>query len=213
MKVFCIGFGKTGTDTLHQTASAHGLRSVHDTGWSHLSRDPQFEAHIKQQGMESFRQWLNYDFYSDAWGPRADLLERLFPDSYFLLNTRSLHNWLVSIYNHLARNRSDPLYTGNWKFKPDLPKLRSWISSREEYYGRVLRYFRGRDNFAMINVEADSEDTLRTALQTATGQSIKRLHHANIHKYDAAYQQNIELIEKALALENIPPEQWHRTDL
>ena len=224
-KVFCIGLNKTGTSTLHTTVASHGVRSTHATQWALVSRLKAFEAYVDQHGKpppadhpgsrwgtnEPFHQWQNFDFYSDSLRPRFDLLDRLFPGSFFILNTRSLYGWLTSKYNKAVRNRRDAVRYPIDPAIPDVMEIRQLIVEREEYYRTVFEYFKGRDDFAVVNVEADDESTLLTLLSTVTGRPIKRLVTRHVHKNSAEYERHPAAVEAALERQNIPPDEWYRT--
>lgn len=219
-KVFCIGLNKTGTSALTKTASANRIRSLHhDQWWSLRGQEKakkQVEAfceYVRQHnappslghpGYPIFCHILNYDFFCDGGASYFDAVDLVFENTYYILNTRSLYNWLASRYNHRVRNREHYVQA---------ERIQKWIIQREEYYRKVFNYFDGRDNFAVIDLETDDEADILKILQTATGKPIKRLHSQNVHKVSDDYDPNPAAVEAALTACNIPPAEWHRTRL
>lgn len=217
-KVFCLGFGCTGTTTLHATAMAHGLRCIHDGAWARDTRLPAFADYVRAHkqppppghpGCREFPAWQDYDFYSDGHHANFQLLDELFPDSYFILNTRSRYNWLTSVYNHLMRNRNDPHYDRNWLEEPTAEFMESRLRVRISYHRGVAWYFRKRDNFAVVDVEAEDESRVCEVLQTAIGQPVCRLHTANIHHHSESYEKHPPVVAQALKCCNIAESRWH----
>ena len=90
-KIFFIGLHKTGTTTYHALCKAAGVKSVHKVKWLH-DRETQSE----------------YDCFSDmqdAWdhGKIFDSIRNLthrWPTARFVLNTRPLLDWVVSVLDH-----------------------------------------------------------------------------------------------------------------
>ena len=85
--IFCIGFNKTGTVSLHEAFVQCGLRSFHDKRWIEMVNSGKLP---------------NYDVFSDGDVSQLDLnnLKRMSNNCKFILNTRSLKNWLVSRCKH-----------------------------------------------------------------------------------------------------------------
>ena len=217
-KIFCLGFGCTGTNTLHTTAEAVGLRCLHDGSWARSTWHPGFDKYVEKHSSlppadhpasGEFHAWQDYDFFSDGVVPLFKLLETLFPSSYFILNTRSRYNWLTGMYNHLQRNRSDSDYTGDYIYEPTAEFLHQQLRRRLTYHNWVIRYFKNHGNFATVDVEAQEESEVRAVLQTAIGRSVERLHTTNVHKHSGDYESNPAVVEAALTMCKIPPNEWH----
>lgn len=217
-KVFCLGFGSTGTTTLHATAQAAGLRCLHGNQWTETTRDPIFSDFVKAHnqvppedypGAGGFCKWQDWDFFSDGQRAAFELLDHLFPGSYFILNTRSRYNWLTGIYNHLQRNRSDPDYAGTWLIEPTAAHLYQRMQTRLSYHSRVVNYFKERDNFAVVDVEAQAESQVCEILRTATGRPVENLHTANVYKTDVHYEHDPPVVAEALKRHEFSRDQWH----
>ena len=129
MKVFTIGFNKTGTTSIHAFFMYHGMKSQHDKHWD----------------------FDNYQCFSD--GKHHNGLfksyEQKYPDARFILNTRPLRNWLKSRSKHCyTLNRG----WGGWP--PNRGKYSEWIERREEHFNDVMNHFAATPNkLAVINIE------------------------------------------------------------
>lgn len=136
-KVFCIGFNKTGTSSMHRLFIEFGLSSWHGY-YSHLAvTDPIFSA---------------FQCFSD--GERHDfgLLDRAFPGSRFILTTRPFLDWLTSRIRHVERRRSLGA-TGPMRqeYEAD-PRaaVKYWIQRRIDYHARVRDYFAARESDLLV---------------------------------------------------------------
>jgi len=106
-KIFCIGWNKTGTTSLHQAFVILGLKSVH---YACLKGkiNVLIEKNLRNDrpllaGIEKF------DAFSD-WNTRGTWrlyksLDEQYPNSKFIFNTRDLESWLLSRERHV---RSEP---------------------------------------------------------------------------------------------------------
>lgn len=134
-KIFVIGFNKTATTTIHKLFITNNLKSQHATHWD-LS---------------------NYDCFSDN-GNLHDFreLNNLYKDAIFILNTRSLTNWLISRFKH-GRRQSERLNRNtNWAYPCTTELALQWINDRELYYVDVLEYFKDMPNKLIILSIEDS---------------------------------------------------------
>jgi len=116
-KYFVIGFNKTATRTIHAFFIANGIKSQH---WNNN------------------RPWDTHDYTAfSSVGDHNDfkLLEKMYPNALFILNTRNLDDWLISRFKH---HDNDKLI---WGYPPTQMKCSKWIYSREEYYLDILNYF------------------------------------------------------------------------
>lgn len=217
-KIFCLGYMSTGNKTLHATAEIAGLRGFLHGSWGRSTKSPEFREYVDRHNSlppadhpagEEFHNWQDYDFFSDGNAADFKLLDALFPGSYFILNTRSRYNWLTGIYNHLQRNRHDPNYTGSYVNKPTAEFLGAMMRTRMGYHRRVIRYFRQRSNFAVVDVEAQAESQVCEVLQTAMGKPVERLHTIKGHKGSEGYDMNPKVVEEALSMREIPKTRWH----
>lgn len=139
-KVFCIGFNKTGTSSMHQLFLDLGLTSWHGY-YSHLPvTDPIFQQ---------------YQCFSDGDLHDFELLDKTYPRSKFIVTTRPFEDWLVSRIRHIEQRRSigatGPMRE-EYEASPELT-VRTWIARRLHYHQHVQNYFRGReDDFLIVNI-------------------------------------------------------------
>ena len=91
-KVFCIGFNKTGTTSLHAFFEHEGLTSMHNIAWP-------VESH-RLTGRSFFEKTT---CYTDGEQAAFHRLEEWFPNAVFVLNTRDERSWLRSRIKHVMR--------------------------------------------------------------------------------------------------------------
>src|SRR5262245_49184153 len=146
-KVFCIGFNKTGTSSLHAFFKACRLQSAHNDRWPSYSH------------VETGRSYFTKQCYSD--GEQSDFatLDRWFPRSLFILNDRNERDWLHSRIKHVLRFneasvdlravlQSDRYGRMAKEFLADEESaVRKWITERRIYTRQARVYFEERPDF------------------------------------------------------------------
>lgn len=159
-KVFCIGFKKTGTTTLHLLFSEQlGYRSAHNpnwTDWSIARRKDALDRH---------------DVYSDGECPSVRDLDDLYPDARFVLNTRPLKRWVLSRHKSVERSRAAVGWTltryvplgllarllNRWVLQNGEAQMLRWIAVRNSFHRHVIQYFSGRtDKLLVLDIEDES---------------------------------------------------------
>ncbi|MEP0938789.1 MAG: sulfotransferase [Cyclobacteriaceae bacterium] len=158
-KVFCIGFNKTGTTSLHAVFSDQlGLDSVHKTKWVYWSAD------------KGKSRTDEYDAFSDGEAPLIKNLLKKYPDAYFILNTRPLKSWLISRHKAAQRSKeavttilSEVLPLGwvanlivRFHFKNDEKSMKRWIQIRNSYHRYAVDLLSNHDRFLLINIESEN---------------------------------------------------------
>ncbi len=167
-KIFCVGFNKTGTTTLHTIFKEQlRLKSTHKGRWAYWSAD---RAKSKIDKRHCF---------TDGETPLVLRLKDRYPDAFFILNTRPLRSWLISRHKSTERTKAAagwflkkflPLeFLANWikkyYLRNDERALMKWIKIRNSYHRFVLEEFNGNGNFLMVNIETDTmTDQLSTFL-------------------------------------------------
>lgn len=155
-KIFCIGFNKSGTSSLHDFFQSCGLSSTHDTDWPYYS-------HLKY-GWLYFRKTC----YTDGEFSEFVNLDRWFPGSLFILNTRDERKWLISRIKHVLRYNetvdkcsimSDPRYGKMARefFFNEEAAIQKWILEKRIYSEQARCYFKGRAEFLEIDVTVSNE--------------------------------------------------------
>lgn len=131
MKIFVIGFNKTGTTSLHSLFTRYKIKSTHNT-------TPVLQIIDK------------YEAFTD--GSHANFREYYarYPDALFILNTRPIQNWLVSRYKHAEEHR----FNACWCWPMSKERTNKWITEREEHYSNVLEFFADKkDQLLIVNIE------------------------------------------------------------
>jgi hypothetical protein len=136
-KVFCIGFNKTGTSSIHQLFVNLGLTSWHGY-YSHVPvTDPVFQLH---------------QCFSDGDLHNFPLLDQTFPGSRFIVTTRPFDDWLVSRIRYIEYRRSIGA-TGPMRQEYEanpVQAVQMWIARRLQYHQHVQRYFRERGGDLLV---------------------------------------------------------------
>lgn len=123
MKIFCIGFNKTGTTSLHHFFLKNKLKSTHNTSWWNYTKKEQFNSYdVYTDGYERYENKRKF--------PDLKFLKKTFSDCKFILNTRDLDKWLLSRLNHHAKVYLTGL---NQNYFDDKVFLR-WVNDRNDWY-------------------------------------------------------------------------------
>jgi hypothetical protein len=119
-KIFCIGFPKTGTTSLHHALQELGLRSIHHGFDSPGDLKAHLESarHINQEIRQAVRDGADllacipdYDAYTDIGAVRTHykLLDSQYKGSLFIYTTRDKSSWLRSLQAHINRRTREKL--------------------------------------------------------------------------------------------------------
>jgi hypothetical protein len=178
-KIFQIGFNKCGTTSFYFLFKTIRpiIKSIHwDFGrLAHTIH----KNYIKEKPLLSG--YEDYDFYSDMEGTiDEDInspmiyahkeyykdLDKQYPDSKFILNTRDVYDWLESRKSHINRkNYSIPSYFERCKFHyklNDHQLIEKWLLEWEDHHNDVLNYFKDRpDDLLIYNVDHDDLDKIK----------------------------------------------------
>lgn len=198
-KIFCIGFNKTGTTSLHNFFKSCGLSSIHNTEWCHYSY------------AKNGNQYFSENCYSDGEQCNFIQLQKWFPNALFILNTRSKKSWLYSRVKHVLRHNKvmpleDVLVTKKYGkmakdfFTNDTNAIRKWIIERQIYHQQARSHFKNKTNFLEIDITTNENwhRNIYSFFQINKIQCIKpkniRLIHKN--KRDINEIKNKTLLEK-----------------
>lgn len=158
-KIFCIGFNKTGTTSLHETFLHLGLISKHNVKWTKISRLQPLN-----------KSYFNAQCYTDGYRSNFVALDRAFPESLFIYNYRDERSWLRSRVKHYLRFCKSPspqeviseeIYSWLAKdlFTDNDLTIRKWICEYRVYKTQVESYFEGRKDFTKIDITEDLDYT------------------------------------------------------
>jgi hypothetical protein len=158
MKIFIIGFNKTGTRTLHQYFNKNLIPSIHWDGGKLAKRIKYnyenglkvltgYEKYIVFSDMEDYKN-LNYahiDYFRE--------LDKMYPNSKFILNIRDVDNWIKSRNNHSN-------YTEEICQKLNLTKQELNKKWKDDFYNHkknVIKYFSNKPKKLLIyDIDKDS---------------------------------------------------------
>ena len=154
-KIFCIGFNKTGTTSLHKTFLSLGLTSEHSVKWTKISQiKPLDTSYFKQQ------------CYCDGYRSDFAMLDQDFPNSLFIFNDRNVTEWLRSRVKQYLRFQETPTpreaiesrkygwIAKDFFSEPELAIFK-WLTEYRIYKYQALTYFSTRKEFTTVNVTED----------------------------------------------------------
>jgi hypothetical protein len=160
MKIFIIGFNKTGTHSFHEYFKKNLISSIHWDGGK-LARTIKYNH---KNGIKILTGYEQYTVFSDM----EDVLnlnyahvdyfmefDKMYPGSKFILNIRDVENWIKSRINH-----GGGWYVNYLCRKLNLTKEKLNQKWREDYYNHtenVINYFSDKPNKLLIfDIEKDS---------------------------------------------------------
>lgn len=137
-KVFAVGFNKSGTMSLHVLFESLGLPSYHGEQW---------------RGCDDIKLLHSYDCFSDGIPKDLAKLDRMFPDSKFILQVRELDSWVYSRLAHIEQGKKIDTNTGDRYWDNTEYAIKTWIKQRNAHHLFVLSYFAGRpSDILVVNV-------------------------------------------------------------
>ena len=158
-KVFCVGFNKTGTTTLHRILQDQlSYDSAHKPRWTDWS--------ITKNRLRLER----FDAFSDGGCASIRNLDELYPEALFILNTRPLKHWILSRHKAVERSRTAVQWAltkyvplgwvasiiNRWALDNREEAVIRWIRIRNSYHEHVIRYFDHRsEKLLVVNIEDD----------------------------------------------------------
>ena len=134
IKIFVIGFNKTGTCSIQKIFKSFSINSIHTT-------TPVLEI-IDQ-----------YDAFCD--GNHVNFIDyyNKYPNSLFILNTRPLGKWLISRYKH-AKGRN---FAKSWCWPITTERTLQWIQDRHQHHKNIFNFFRKfPKQLFVVNIERDN---------------------------------------------------------
>jgi hypothetical protein len=172
VRIIQIGFNRCGTGALYEFFRKNSVPSVH---WDHgrLARQMLFNI---LNGYPPFRFYENMTAFFDMETMSSHefieafkffpFLYNSYPDSLFVLNTRSVDAWLQSRLVH-AQGDYARFYKKYCKIGSDEALLEYWQKDWNRHHARVRGFFsdpRRRKNFLEFNIDNDGPEKLVAAL-------------------------------------------------
>lgn len=132
-KIFVIGFNKTATSTFHNIFIKNNLSSLHTSNWYNIAK---FKCFSDNGDLHDFKN-----------------LYKLYPNSIFILNIRSIDKWLISRFKHGFRNYLNKKEE-NWAYPFTPEKCEKWINDREKHHLELLSFFKDKpEKLLIVNIE------------------------------------------------------------
>ncbi len=190
-KVFAIGFNKTGTTSLHDIFTQLGYLSYHGTAWRKTSRPAIYYV---------------YDSFCDGIPDDVRRLDRMFPNSKFILQVRDLDGWLDSRLEHIKRLPKGKVRDADWTAQSS--SVIEWVKKRNSYHLDVLTYFKDRpDDLLLINFIRDPLAADKIAAFLGHSGTVEKP-HANRNPKAGSTLKNKDMIYAALAELSIPESEF-----
>ncbi|MEH6787865.1 MAG: glycosyl transferase family 90 [Paracoccus sp. (in: a-proteobacteria)] len=169
-KFFQIGFNKCGTTFIARLFAMNGIPTVH---WEEngLAEDIAFS---KLSGRAPLQPWAHVTALTDMESVRSinlpiveafrefAYLDRSFPGSVFLLNTRRVEDWIISRYRHRGGRYARACAQARGVGLPDLADL--WQADWDAHLAAVRSHFAGRPELIQIDIDKAGPADYRDAL-------------------------------------------------
>lgn len=145
-KIFCIGFHKTGTKSLGSALQMLGYRVAGPNG----AQEPEIASHALGMALALA---TTFDAFNDnPWPIFYKELDATFPGSKFILTVRQAQRWIASVNRHFG---TDETPMREWLYGAASPHGNEdrYLSRYEAHNREVRRYFDGRDDLLVMDLE------------------------------------------------------------
>lgn len=174
MKIFVIGFNKTGTTSLFKLFEELKFKSIHT---------PEILSDVIN----------DYDAFTDGYHSNFKEYYYNYPDSLFILNTRPISKWLISRYKHSINHN----FEESWCWPVCEEKTNEWIIDREYHYQKILDFFLDKPKqLLIVNIEKENWETAVSTFVQKPSFEIK-IHENKIEEI------NIDINKINLIVENV----------
>jgi len=167
VKIFNIGFHKTGTTSLTQFMREHGFKVMHSVSYSMQSLGLGLQSDGEEgdgipvdlnllidEGLIN-RLVQQFDYFSDnPWPLLYRRLDQAYPDSLFILTRRKVDSWMNSLVKYTSdeNTRMRQMIYGYGNPHRHISRYRKVYLAHNR---AVEEYFSGRKNFLSIALEED----------------------------------------------------------
>lgn len=192
-KVFCIGYNKSGTTSLHELFQTLGYHSLHSTIWGDTAR--RLIHH-------------RYECFSDAVPDDFRVLDRRFPNSRFILQVRELDRWVVSRLAHIQRGvaKGRDYDLPGWVDADE--SIGYWLGQRQAHHRAVLDHFATQpERLLVVNVCSDSDWEPRVAAFVGASAPPPRSRVANRRPASQSVDALRARVARVLEQLGVPPEE------
>lgn len=150
-RIYKIGFGKTGTTSLHKALLRMGIRSLHEnTGCDNAIRS------ILHEGL-SAPVLSKYDAFTDGEEAQRQFqeLHARDPDAKFILTTRNVQHWLEAKTINMMECRLQQPPEQAAQHLVDMP---TWLAMWEAHHQRVMEFFADKPGSLLVFNCCDGPD-------------------------------------------------------
>lgn len=166
-KIFFIGYNKTATCSIHNLLINNGIKVQHNSNWNLK----EYEAFCDCGDLNDFKN-----------------LYKLYPNAYFILNTRNIKCWLLSRLKHGYVYKLESFGYP----KPSEELVYKWLVDRINYYTEVKQFFKDKDNFYILDIDDKEWKKKLGDILCLVNIDIDDKH---ISRYHEVYEEYKELIE------------------
>lgn len=167
--IFIIGFNKCATRSFHEFFLKNNYKSIHwDEGKIATSIVNNYEKTIKvltgyDKKYQVFSDMIFLDhkllIEGNAFYRQMDID---YPESLFIYNTRNIDNWIQSRLNHTNGKYSFlERYKSVFNIQGTDDVIKQWKETRLNFEDELDKYFRGRKNLIVIDIEKEINPSLK----------------------------------------------------
>lgn len=164
VRVFQIGFNKCGTTSIHATFEKAGHRSLH---WKKGEIAKTFYNRKRNNKHLIPKRWNNVVLFSDMEDHEKGLyaymlfkiLDRQYPGSKFILNTRNREKWIESRKSHRKKRSNYLNIDKKRRAKSTESIITLWKQQWDAHHSDVLSYFKSRPQDLLVLDIENSDGT------------------------------------------------------
>jgi hypothetical protein len=185
IKIFFIGFNKCGTTSFHYILKKSLIKSAHykykfcsilpknrikllefQTNIIALEIENDIATKNPRNVFQKFTAFSDLNHYSNElcleFNRRFELMEALYPNSYFILNDRDMESWIRS----RCRHRNGTLLSRAMAYhNTDAASVMAiWRETRDHHYQKVFSHFKDNSRFLHFQIDKDPITKLSTFL-------------------------------------------------
>ena len=162
-KVFFIGYNKTATYSLHKLFSHSGYKSCHANYARKviaLTMKENFESNkpllTNLEGPSCYLDivYCDHSTYVEA-NQYFKTLDEQYPNSYFVLQTRNVDEWIKSRMNHMPKKPFSERAMSALNLKNEEDLINYWKDLRENHYKEVRNYFKNNNRYVEFDIDND----------------------------------------------------------
>jgi len=156
-KIFCIGFHKTGTTSLHSLLETLGYK----VKGCYKVRDRKFVDNLKRDKFDEIKKVADqYDAFRDnPWAILYKELDKFYPSSKFILTIRDKESWIKSIVNHCGIITT-PMRKFIYGFGNPIQHQRKYLDRYERHNKEVVDYFKEKRQDLLV-IDISEKDAVK----------------------------------------------------